>query len=90
MYFFNFTDNLQANSFEIGGAEISGTFISNQRNFILGDGATLEDTRFITNGSIIANVQDVKDPKVEVSEPALWSIFLITATCLYRRRHNQK
>ena len=88
--FFNFIDNLKSNSFEIGGSEISGTFISNQRNFILGDGAILEDTRFITNGSIIANVQDVKDPKVKVSEPALWGIFLIAAAGLYRRRNNQK
>ena len=86
--FFNFTDNIQFNSFEIGAADISGTFISASRNFILGDGATLNDTRFLTNGTIVANVQDVKFDSVKVPEPTLFSLLLLaTAALIARRKH---
>tara|TARA_Y100001956_G_C4127042_1_gene190774 strand:+ start:423 stop:1304 length:882 start_codon:yes stop_codon:yes gene_type:complete len=56
---FNFAQSWTYREFNIGGVEINGTFLSGGRDYILGDGATLDDTRFVTNGAIIANVQDV-------------------------------
>ena len=43
---FNFVANLTNHTFEVGGADISGTFLSSGRTFILGDGATLNNSRF--------------------------------------------
>ena len=43
---FNFVANLTNHTFEVGGANISGTFLSSGRTFILGDGATLNNSRF--------------------------------------------
>lgn len=57
--YFNFIRSAQYHSFEFGGATLLGTFVSDGRSFIMGDGATLENTRFFTNGSIVANVQTV-------------------------------
>lgn len=56
---FNFAQSWTYREFNVGGVELNGTFLSGGRDYILGDGATLDDTRFITNGAIIANVQDV-------------------------------
>lgn len=56
--FFNFVTNGQA-LFNFGGANISGTFIANNGAFIAGDGAQLNDVRFYTNNTLIANVQEV-------------------------------
>jgi len=42
---FNFLDTAATSNFQFGGAEISGTFLANNRSFQLGDGATLENTR---------------------------------------------
>jgi choice-of-anchor A domain-containing protein len=54
---FNFVGHYA--SFNVGAAKISGTYLSDNTSFIIGDGATLDDTRFLTNGSIIANIQDI-------------------------------
>ena len=90
--FFNFIDNAVARSFEFGGAEISGTFLSSSRDYIMGDGATLQDSRFFTNGAIVANVQDVVyRGATAVSEPAAgWLALLGAAGLFMRRRVNQR
>lgn len=55
---FNFVSNPTA-GFNVGAAELNGTFLSYDRDFVIGDGATLDDTRFWSNGSMIANIQDL-------------------------------
>lgn len=68
--YFNFINSPQYSSFEFGAAAISGNFVSDGRSFIMGDGATLGNTRFLTNGNIIANVQTVRyTPNNSVTEP---------------------
>lgn len=85
--FFNFIDNAVARSFEFGGAELSGTFLSSSRDYIMGDGATLQDSRFFTNGAIVANVQDVIYRGVtEVSAPATGLLALTGVAGLLMRR----
>lgn len=81
---FNFVNNPTSQSFELGGANISGTFLSSGRSFVIGDGATLNNSRFYSTESIIANVQDVRftaDPEtsVTVPEPATFAIFALGA-----------
>lgn len=46
-------------SLNIGAANISGTYLANNTSFVIGDGATLDDTRFLSNDSIIANIQSI-------------------------------
>lgn len=80
---FNFVANPTSHSFEIGGANISGTFLSSGRSFILGDGATLNNSRFYSSESIIANVQDVRfsaSQSVTVPEPT--TVFLFTMSIM--------
>jgi hypothetical protein len=74
--------NSGSQSFEVGGANISGTFISSRRSIIIGDGATLNNSRFYTTATIIANVQDVRFPlntavNVPITEPSILTIFAI-------------
>lgn len=77
--------NSGSQSFEVGGANISGTFISSRRSIIIGDGATLNNSRFYTTATIIANVQDVQDVRfplntavnVPITEPSILTIFAI-------------
>lgn len=89
---FNFLDTNVVSNFEFGGAEISGTFLANNRSFQLGDGATLENVRFYTNASMQANVQVVQNPPhVNVSEPT--SIVLLVTFLLilvYRNKFQRK
>ncbi len=70
---FNFLDAGASDpdyNFQFGGAEINGTFLANKRAFSLGDGATLENTRFYNNRHMDANVQVVHNPPhIEVPEP---------------------
>ena len=88
---FNFVANSASHTFELGGANISGTFLSSGRTFIIGDGATLNNSRFFSTESIVANVQDVRFPKntvpqVPVTEPSTLIIFAAGAMglALYR------
>jgi hypothetical protein len=88
---FNFVTNPASQSFELGGANISGTFLSSGRSFVIGDGATLNNSRFYSTESIIANVQDVRFnantvTHAPVSEPATLAIFAIGAMGLALRR----
>jgi len=81
---FNFVASPLASSFEIGGATLTGTYLSDGRSFILGDGATLAQTRFYSTANIIANVQDVSDfPNQQPSSiPAPSTLWLwLVATC---------
>lgn len=64
--FFNFIKSAQYSSFEFGGATLVGTFVSNGRDFIMGDGAILNQTRFYTTGNMIANIQDVRFDNVSM------------------------
>ncbi len=86
---FNFMASNVNNTFEIGGANISGTFLSSGRTFILGDGATLNNSRFYTNEAIVGNVQDVRFPTnslVAVSEPATFAILFLSLIGLFVRK----
>jgi hypothetical protein len=90
---FNFIANSAAHSFEIGGANISGTFLSSGRSFILGDGATLNNSRFYSTESIVANVQDVYFPKqtaiaVQVPEPVSIILFVMALMLVATQRVN--
>lgn len=92
---FNFVANPVAQSFELGGANISGTFLSSGRTFILGDGATLNNSRFFSTESIVANVQDVRFPvrtevDVPVPAPATFAFFVIGMIGLASRRLYKK
>ena len=90
---FNFVANPTSHTFELGGANISGTFLSSGRTFIIGDGATLNNSRFYSTESIIANVQDVRFPTNTVShvtEPSTLAIFALGAIGLVFRRFNKK
>jgi hypothetical protein len=90
---FNFVANPTSHTFELGGANISGTFLSSGRTFIIGDGATLNNSRFYSTESIIANVQDVRFPTKNVShvtEPSTLAIFALGAIGLVFRRFNKK
>lgn len=91
---FNFANQGQS-TFNFGGADISGTFLANNGSFIAGDGARLEDVRFYTNNTIIANVQTVRtvrrDIKAEVPEPSTLAIlFLGFVGLMARNRFNKK
>ncbi|TYK66860.1 PEP-CTERM sorting domain-containing protein [Colwellia echini] len=90
---FNFVENPVNHSFEIGGANISGTFLSSGRSFILGDGATLNNSRFYSTESIVANVQDVRFPSssipstpIAVPEPSTLVLLLSAMLGLTLRR----
>ncbi len=88
---FNFVDGGLYSSFEVGAADISGTYLSNGRDYIIGDGATLNSTRFITVGDIIANVQFVSytpaEESSEVSAPSmLFAFFAIAMVSALRRK----
>jgi hypothetical protein len=92
---FNFVANPVAQSFELGGANISGTFLSSGRTFIIGDGATLNNSRFFSTESIVANVQDVRFPvsaeaNVSVPAPSTFALFAIGVMGLVIRRFNKK
>lgn len=79
---FNFIANPTSHSFELGGANISGTFLSSGRTFIIGDGATLNNSRFFSTESIVANVQDVRFPTnavTQVPAPPTLAIFALGA-----------
>jgi hypothetical protein len=83
---FNFLATAFASDFSFGGAQISGTYISNTRSFQLGDGAILNDARFYSNHSIVANVQSVKySPSVEVPEPITLLLMLAGVFVLLMR-----
>jgi hypothetical protein len=91
---FNFVKNLNYQNFELGGANISGTFLSSGRTFIIGDGATLKNSRFYSTESIVANVQDVHFPnskvsQVEVPEPTTLAIFVLGLMGLASRRFKE-
>jgi hypothetical protein len=92
---FNFVANPARHSFEIGGANISGTFLSSGRSFILGDGATLNNSRFYSTESIVANVQDVRFPNKapiaeSIPEPSTFAIFALGMVGLVLRRLTKK
>lgn len=85
---FNFLDNASMSNFIFGGADISGTFLSNSRSFQLGDGAILNDSRFYTNASIQANVQTVKfgqqsNAVAQVPEPSTFLLMLLAISFLW-------
>ncbi|GLX78363.1 hypothetical protein tinsulaeT_17030 [Thalassotalea insulae] len=83
--FFNFINDGQT-TFNFGGANISGTFLANNGAFIAGDGAQLDDVRFYTNNTLIANVQTVRTKTpVEVPEPSTILVFLIGISFLLVR-----
>jgi hypothetical protein len=89
---FNFVANLTNHTFEVGGANISGTFLSSGRTFILGDGATLNNSRFYSTEAIVGNVQDVRFPvnsQVAVPEPSTLVIFLLGMFGFAVRRFKQ-
>jgi hypothetical protein len=90
---FNFVANPTSHTFELGGANISGTFLSSGRTFIIGDGATLNNSRFYSTESIIANVQDVRFPTNTIShitEPATLAIFALGVMSLVLRRFKKQ
>jgi hypothetical protein len=92
---FNFVKNIAYQSFELGGANISGTFLSSGRTFIIGDGATLKNSRFYSTESIVANVQDVhfpnsNVPQLAVPEPSTLAIFALGLMGLASRRFKNK
>jgi hypothetical protein len=81
---FNFLDNSGMSNFIFGGANVSGTFLSNTRSFQLGDGATLNNSRFYTNASIQANVQTVKFTQTtQVPEPSTLFLLLLSVSFLF-------
>jgi autotransporter adhesin len=83
---FNFLDNASVTNFIFGGADISGTFLSNSRSFQLGDGATLNNSRFLTNASIQANVQTVKfGGTTQVPEPSTIILLLLALSFIVFR-----
>jgi hypothetical protein len=89
---FNFVANIANHTFEVGGANISGTFLSSGRTFILGDGATLNNSRFYSTEAIVGNVQDVRFPinsQVAVPEPSTLVIFVFGMFGLAARRFKQ-
>lgn len=89
---FNFVSSTVNHTFEIGGANISGTFLSSGRTFILGDGATLNNSRFYTNEAIVGNVQDVRFPtasSTKVPEPSTIIIFTLALVGLFLRGFKQ-
>ena len=80
---FNFLDTQAVSNFEFGGAELSGSFLANNRSFQLGDGAILKDVRFYNNASMQANVQVVNNPPiVTVAEPKTFWLFLYALIAL--------
>ena len=89
---FNFLDNAGMTNFIFGGAIINGTFLSNTRSFQLGDDATLNNTRFLTNASIQGNVQTVKfggKTTTEVPEPSTLLLMLIALSFLLFRTNSK-
>lgn len=94
---FNFVDGGLYSSFEVGAADISGTYLSNGRDYIIGDGATLNSTRFITVGDIIANVQFVSylsySKQQAVNSPSSFLLivtFMIVVTVSGRRHYRRR
>ena len=90
---FNFVANSSNHTFEVGGANISGTFLSSGRTFILGDGATLNNSRFYSTEAIVGNVQDVRFPSnivTSVPEPSTFVIFVLGIIGLGLRRFKQQ
>ena len=86
---FNFINSGQT-TFNFGGADISGTFLANNGAFIAGDGAKLDDVRFYTNNTLIANVQTVKtETPVKVPEPATLLILLAGLFALLMRSNRK-
>jgi hypothetical protein len=86
---FNFVANSVNHTFEVGGANISGTFLSSGRTFILGDGATLNNSRFYSTEAIVGNVQDVRFPtnaSTPVPEPTTLAIFVLGMIGLVSRK----
>lgn len=75
---FNFTGDGKTTLVDFGGSALSGTFIGADIFFSMGDGAILEDARFLTGGSI-ANVQVVKPSEAvtPTAVPAPASILLM-------------
>lgn len=87
---FNFLDLVGTANFEFGGADISGTFLANNRSFQMGDGATLNNTRFFTNASMQANVQIVHNPPhISVPEPETLLIILVAFVFLLMRSNSK-
>jgi len=87
---FNFLDTVPVSNFEFGGADISGTFLANNRSFQLGDGAKLENVRFYNNSSMQANVQVVHNPPhVEVPEPSTVLLMLAGVFILLIRANSK-
>lgn len=85
---FNFLDNDTATNFIIGAAELQGTFLSGSRSYQLGDGATLNGTRFLTTDSILGNVQTVigLTDTIPVPEPHTSLFLLPLAWLLFRSK----
>ncbi|PKF62552.1 hypothetical protein CW745_03760 [Psychromonas sp. psych-6C06] len=89
---FNFTGGGHVDYVAFGGSELSGTFIGADMFFQMGDGATLNNTRFLMGGSI-ANVQVVKPgepvvPPTGVPAPAsVWLMLMgLIGMALIRRK----
>lgn len=97
---FNFVSNPTA-GINIGAAEMNGTFLAENRDFVIGDGATLEDTRFWSNGDIIANIQNISfsseiespnnggDSSVNVSIGGTLGLFMATLLLFRRKVKNE-
>lgn len=80
-------------SFNVGAAELQGNFLSSSRSYQLGDGATLDGTRFLTTDSLKGNVQRVvgltEAFKVEVPELSSLAIFALAMIGLLSSRFKQ-
>lgn len=71
--------NITYSSAMFGGAEFSGTYISSESFFTVGDGAIMKDTRILTHG-IQGNLQDVGTPDsmvTKVPAPSAWLLMLV-------------
>jgi choice-of-anchor A domain-containing protein len=82
---FNF---IGTGDFAFGGSVLSGTYLGLDRNFVLGDGATLSDTRFLSR-SMQANVQVVTPPTtppVLVPAPATALLMFVGLFGILRKR----
>lgn len=88
---FNFTGGNYIEYVAFGGSELSGTFIGADMFFQMGDGAILNNTRFLMGGTI-ANVQVVKpgEPPVSIPTPAsaFLMLFALLGLTLARRKSN--
>lgn len=67
--FFNFLDSSEHNIFSFSGEQIAGTFISNNRSFIMGTGQDIYDARFFTNGSVIAHFGELNYSPLDGTPP---------------------